>query len=160
MRRTLPWPLLLASLLPVALHATAEAKGSGSPSLSITLSAPDRITEGDRAALRVGVRLTPQNDLPMLVTPSSEGTAIEVVRGRLLRTDADDAGNGVLQFRVPVVARSTGTAIVRVRVVAYACDTLCREVRGERALTLRVHPGPTGAMLPTVFVPRSALPAP
>jgi hypothetical protein len=131
---------LLVSPLAMAGPLPAVAGGAPAPSLTVTLHAPERIVEGDRTAVVAEVRLKPTNDLPMMLTPSSEGTAIEVVRGRLLRAESEDPAAEALKFRIPVVARGTGTAVLRVRVLAYACDGRCREVRAERSLTLRVHP--------------------
>ncbi len=82
---------------------------------------------------------------PLLVTPSSEGTALEVVRGRLLRAEAQDPRAEVLEFQVPVVARGPGTAVVRVRAAGYACEARCRPVHAEASLIVHVAPALTGS---------------
>lgn len=118
----------------VAAQAPAE--------LEVSLEAPDGLTVGDRAEVIAILRLRPANDLPVLVTPSAEGTAVEVVRGRLLRADAseDDAATGTLRFAVPIVAKGPGTAVLRVRAMGWACDRRCRQSTGETTVTVRVRP--------------------
>lgn len=83
---------------------------------------------------------------PLLLTPTSDGPAIEVVRGRLLRADAEDPRTTPLRFHVPFVARSPGDAVVRVRVDGWSCAALregaevrCQVVRAEAAITLTVR---------------------
>ncbi len=82
--------------------------------------------------------------LPVIVTPTEEGTAVEVVRGRLVRADAEDPDAETLRFRIPLVARESGTGVVRVHVNTFECDERdeCRALEGESALTLRVEPRP------------------
>ena len=126
--------------LAVAALVPPRAADADETTVTLTLSAPERIEVGDRVALTATVRLAPPNDLPLLLTPSAEGTAVDVVRGRLLRANANDPDAAPLVFRIPLVARGSGTAVVRVEVLAYACDELCHEVRAGRTLTLRVHP--------------------
>lgn len=83
---------------------------------------------------------------PLLVTPTSDGPAIEVVRGRLLRADAEDPRVTPLRFHVPFVASSPGDAVVRVRVDGWSCVSpgegqpeRCHTVRTEAAITLTVR---------------------
>lgn len=83
---------------------------------------------------------------PLLVTPTSDGPAIEVVRGRLLRADAEDPRVTPLRFHVPFVASSPGDAVVRVRVDGWSCVSSgegqperCHTVRTEAAITLTVR---------------------
>src|SRR5690606_37787427 len=95
--------------------AGAEAQDGGP--IAIELVAPP-LHAGDRAELIARVRGAGAH--PLLVTPRSEGTAIEVVRGRLLRAEAVDPSADPLEFRVPVIAQLAGTAVVRVSVRGYA----------------------------------------
>lgn len=114
----------------------ASALGQGA--LAVELRAPDAIREGDRAQITAVVRGAGAH--PLLVTPRSEGTALEVVRGRLLRAEAEDPSSDVLEFRIPIVARSPGTSVVRVSAAGYACEARCRPVSAEAALVVQVAP--------------------
>ncbi|MFW6052033.1 MAG: hypothetical protein ACODAU_12725 [Myxococcota bacterium] len=127
------------ALLLAAFGAFPATAGGAEHPLRVEIQPPERLVEGDRAHVVARVFQEPPNDRPLLLTPSSEGTAVEVVRGRLLRADAEDPEAHPLVFRVPVVARSPGTAVLRVRVLAYVCDPLCREARAEQSATVRVH---------------------
>jgi len=84
------------------------------------------------------VRIEPPSDAPLLLTPEAEGAAVEVVRGRMLRGDADDPEAHPLRFRIPIVARGAGTAVLRVRVSTWACAERCRSLKGETSTVLRV----------------------
>nr|MDQ3036842.1 hypothetical protein [Myxococcota bacterium] len=83
---------------------------------------------------------------PMMLTPSTEGTAIEVVRGRLTRADAEerqgtDDAVRELRFRIPIVARMVGTAVVRVRVDGFACrESRCHALQIEESVAIEVLP--------------------
>lgn len=136
-RRSGPTLALLAVLVSIAASASAEEHR---PTVTVRLDAPSHIATGDHLSMVATVTLSPPNRLPLLLTPSSEGTAIEVVRGRLLRADAEEPKANPLVFRIPLVARGPGTAVLRVRVLAYSCHELCRRVSVERTLTLRVLP--------------------
>lgn len=129
----------LAVIVSIAASASASAE-EHQPTVTVRLQAPSHIVTGDHLSMVATVVLSPPNRLPLLLTPSSQGTAIDVVRGRLLRADADDPQANPLVFHIPLVARGPGTAVLRVRVLAYSCDQLCHRVRVERALTLRVLP--------------------
>lgn len=108
----------------------------------VHLDAPAHLAVGDRAEVIARVRLGHDAGTPLLVTPSSEGPAIEVVRGRLTRADGEqDPDLRELRFRIPLIARTPGTAVVRVRVDGYACrDGRCRAVVVEESLALDVTP--------------------
>ncbi|MBX3269037.1 MAG: hypothetical protein KF729_02180 [Sandaracinaceae bacterium] len=126
--------LALAAL--AAPLASAQDARDAQNVLQVELEAPPALRRGDRTEIVVRVRGAGEH--PVLVTPSSEGTAIEVVRGRLMRADAADARAEVLELRVPIVARDAGTAVVRVRVAGYACAARCRAVRAEASLVVEV----------------------
>ena len=87
----------------------------------------------------VVVELAEAVDAPLLLTPSVEGSAVEVVRGRLLRSDAKLLDARHLRFEIPVVARSEGTAIFRVELAAYVCEPRCRLVTASGSRVLRVR---------------------
>lgn len=125
------WAALLAAL--------ASAPAAAQPSaLSVALRTPETIRAGDRVELIAEVRGAGGH--PLLVTPHSEGSALEVVRGRLLRAEAVDPSADVLVFRIPVVANEAGAAVVRIRAAGYACDARCRAVEAEASIVVRVAP--------------------
>lgn len=134
-RGALALVVLLGTFSPVA---SAQRRAATDPpdDLSVQLDAPPSLQAGDRA--EVVARVSGAGPHPLLLTPRSEGTAIEVVRGRLMRADARDSRAGILQFRIPIVARSAGTAVLRVVVAGYACADRCRLVRAESSSVLRV----------------------
>jgi hypothetical protein len=130
-------PRPAAGLLVVALAATPAA--AQAPAAEIALDPPASLRVGDRAAVVAEVRIRPAGTQPLLLTPSTEGTAVEVVRGRLLRSDAEDRDADVLRFRIPIVARTPGTGVLRVAVSGWACAERCRRVTAEASVVLRVQ---------------------
>lgn len=108
--------------------------------IELRLVAPASLTVGDRTEVRAFVSGAAEH--PLLLTPRVEGTAVAVVRGRLLRADARDPDAEPLELRIPIVAERTGTSVLRVEVQGYACDgDDCRAVRTEGSLVLTVRPG-------------------
>jgi len=124
--------------------ARAHAQEGGGP-IAIELRAPP-LHAGDRAELIARVRGAGAH--PLLLTPRSEGTAIEVVRGRLLRAEAVDPSAEPLEFRIPLIAHLAGTAVVRVSVAGYACEARCRLVRAEASQIVNVAPARQGGSAP------------
>jgi hypothetical protein len=133
----------VAALGLVLCGAGAGAAQPPAGRVDVALELPERLVAGDRATIVAKVRLSPRDEsgeLPLLVTPASEGTAIEVVRGRLIRPDAEDPTAAELRFPVPIVARNPGTSVLRVHVLAYACaGGRCRAVTGETSAIVRVE---------------------
>ena len=125
---------LAGALALVAISAGAQAP----PGVSVTLEIPDGLVVGDRAEVIATVDVVPPNDLPLLLTPRGEGPAVDVVRGRLLRADADEPSAMPLRFRIPIVARQSGTSVVRVRVSGWVCEERCRQSVAEATSVLRV----------------------
>lgn len=120
------------------LSASLVSSSAAAQELTVELRAPEALHAGDRAEIVVLVRGA--GTQPLLVTPNSEGTALEVVRGRLLRAEAVDPQAEVLEFHIPVVAHGPGAAVVRVEAAGYACARRCRAVRAEGSLVLHVLP--------------------
>ncbi|HBQ16337.1 MAG TPA: hypothetical protein DEF51_36150, partial [Myxococcales bacterium] len=107
-----------------ACAASWVGASSACAQLDVSLSDPGALTVGDRA--EIVARVSGAGAHPVMLTPSAEGTALEVVRGRLLRADARDPDASELELRIPIVARSAGTSVLRVRVAGYACEARCR----------------------------------
>jgi hypothetical protein len=108
------------------------------PGGALELVAPASLVVGDRAGVEVRAHGLAGGELPVLVTPLSEGTPVEVVRGRLLRADAKVTGDDLV-WRVPIVARTPGTAVFRVRMLSYSCQERCKARRQEQAIVVRVQ---------------------
>lgn len=123
-------------LLTVALRASAQS----SP-VRVELAAEQTLTTAAHAAIEVVVELPEGNDAPLLLTPSLEGVALEVVRGRLTRPDgkALDGKGTRLRFEIPVRARSEGTAILHVDVMTYVCSRTCQRVVLRASQVVRVR---------------------
>jgi hypothetical protein len=132
----------VAVAVSAAVSAPA-AEAQPAPALTVTLSPPERLAVGDRAEVIATVSLTPRSEGPILVTPISEGAAVEVVRGRLSRSDAEDPAASPLRFRIPIVARGPGTAVLRVQALGYACrpSRRCRALETSSSVVLRVVEG-------------------
>jgi hypothetical protein len=89
---------------------------------TLNVSVPEPIHVGDHASLTLTLHLPDGAKGPVLVTPRTQGSAVEVVRGRLLKSDAKDPGADPLVFELPMLARSAGQAVVSVRALVYRCD--------------------------------------
>ena len=126
------WSTMAFTVLVVCAASTTRAEP-----LRVMLAAPDELHAGDRASLELQVWA--QSHQPVMVTPRSEGAAIEVVRGRLLRPDAADPLGEPLTFRIRIVAREPGPARVLVRVDTFHCDRgECEPWSEEARVALRV----------------------
>ncbi len=123
----------------VAIRHEAHADADD---LTVRIIPPERLTAGDHTEVVVEVSARATQAQPLILTPTSEGDAIEVVRGRFLRSDATVAlpDDGMLRFRVPIVAQSSGTSVFRVRVTSYVCTTRCRAVDADSFVVLRAIP--------------------
>lgn len=130
----LRWAALALVLVP------GPAAAQQAPPMSVELVLPGAVHVGDR--LEVTARITGAGEHPLLLTPRSEGTAVEVVRGRLMRSDARDPSAEVLEMGVPIVARAVGAAVVRVEVSGYRCDPRCRLVEASAQVVLEVNRAP------------------
>ena len=126
----------LSSAFVFALAAVASAQAA--PSIAIEPHAALRA--GDRATLVVRLDLPADAADPVLVTPASEGSALEVVRGRFVRLDAADPKAKTLRFEVPVVARAAGTAIFRAHVLFYRCEKTCTAVEQVAQAQIEIAP--------------------
>ena len=128
--------LALLALLASVLGATAT---HADDPLRIVIEPPERLVAGSRGTITAVVHVAP--DVPVLITPNEEGTALFVVRGRLFRADSEDPSASPLRFQIPIVTRQPGTAVIRVRAASFECEgDDCRPVRGEASLTVRVEP--------------------
>lgn len=108
-------------------------------SLAVRILPPERLTTGDHVEVIVEVDVSACEGQPLILTPTSEGDAVEVVRGRFLREDGVLNAH-TLRFRVPIVAASAGNSVFRVRVTSYACRTRCRAIEGDGFVVLRAAP--------------------
>src|SRR5690606_21581860 len=111
------------ALAQVAMQEPAPEPERHAPYLRLT--APAEIRALRRGSLRVALMLPPGLSKSVLLTPSVEGEALEVVRGRLMGGDALDPDARPLVFELPLLARTPGRSVVRVHAVTYRCDTRC-----------------------------------
>ncbi len=119
-----------------ALHQHVSAQSAPQPP-SASLQAPASLRVGDRA--RITLRLRHLGERPLLVTPSVEGDALEVVRGRLTRNDGQSDADG-LEIPIPVVARHAGHALLVAHVQTFVCDRgNCQAVRLRAEAELEVR---------------------
>jgi hypothetical protein len=128
--------LLCASLLLVAALADAGADSATPPRLM--LQVPRELHVGEPAHVELTVELPPEAAEPLLLTPYREGKSLEVVKGRLLRSDARDPAANPLRFALPVLATAPGTALIGVRLLAYLCAPRCRAVEVETRANVMV----------------------
>lgn len=127
--------LMTAAPWATAQEARDDSAGPGDAELSF-VGGPSLRVE-DRAELSLRLR-PPPGGHAWMITLRGEGAALEVVRGRLLPSDAEPEEGGALSLRVPVVARQAGVAIVHAVFHGYVCDGGCREVTLEASARLRV----------------------
>ena len=106
--------------------------------LRVQLAAEQSLRTGSHSSIEVIVELPAGSDSPLLLTPSIEGNAVEVVRGRLTRSDGKLLDATHLRFEIPLLARSEGTAILRVEIMTYVCERSCRRVLLRKSQVLRV----------------------
>jgi hypothetical protein len=135
--RSLRLGLAAGLLLAGAAHAHGQA-ARGAPSLKLQL--PTDLHVGEHARFVIEVHMPPGAGQPLLLTPFREGQALEVVKGRLLRSDARDAQANPLLFELPVLARAPGSALIGVRLLAYQCEPGCRSVEVEARASVMVLP--------------------
>lgn len=129
-----------ALVIPIALAIVAVAARAQAPALSVRIEAPAELHPGDHADVVALVHAEDAARGPLLVTPTVDGAAVEVVRGRLFRFDAEDPSSDPLRFRVPVLARSVGTAVLSVRVDGHACEgPRCDAVDAEATARIDVR---------------------
>jgi hypothetical protein len=129
--------LAIVGLATLAIAALASAQ---SAALTVSIEPPHQMHPGDHAEIIALVHAEDAARGPLLVTPSVDGAAVEVVRGRLFRFDADDPSSDPLRFRVPVLARSVGTAVLSVRVDGHACEgPHCAPVDAEATARIDVR---------------------
>jgi hypothetical protein len=108
---------------------------------ALQVSVPRELHVGDHVSLLVMLTLPADAQGPLLLTPRSQGEALEVVRGRLLRADARDQKATPLAFDLPVVARVQGSAVLRVKVATFRChDQQCEPLELEAQKTVVVLP--------------------
>ena len=133
----------VAALFALALHGP-HARAEGPPRRSaagpsLRIEAPKALVVGTAAAIDVLVRTAEGPEQPLLLTPTAEGEAVRVVRGRLLRADAARTPEGELRFAVPIVARRAGTSVLRVELLTYQCTNAgCTAVRVSASQILQV----------------------
>jgi hypothetical protein len=109
------------------------------PTLALELPADLRV--GQHARVSLSVKLPKAAAAPLLVTPFHEGAALEIVKGRLLRSDALDPAANPLRFELPVLALAPGAAVLGARLLAYLCSgERCRAVEVETRANVIVLP--------------------
>jgi hypothetical protein len=128
----------LASRAALHAHADPPPPAATPPAVQVAIVAPAALHAGDHANVIVNVELAAEGDTPVVLTPSVEGSAVEIVRGRMLRSDGVAVDAKHLRFELPVIARDEGTAILRVELSTYACTPRCRQAVVGATQVLRV----------------------
>lgn len=105
---------------------------------AVRIELPTGLTAGTTASVGVFVRLPQGPEQPLLLTPTCEGDAVRVARGRLMRADARRTEQGELHFQVPIEARSAGTAVLRITLLTYRCETRCEPLHVTESATVQV----------------------
>jgi hypothetical protein len=128
------------ALVAAAAYPWAICAQNTGPLPRLSLKLPAELHAGQHAVLTVEVELPARAGQPLLLTPFREGESIEIVRGRLLRSDARDASETPLHFELPILAHAAGAAVVGVKLLAYLCEPRCRAVEVEARSNLVVLP--------------------
>lgn len=130
--------LACSALLGLARSGVAQTSEG-----ALSFAAPPTLVEDDRAELEL--QLTPPpGGQSWMITLRGEGTAVDVVRGRLLPADVEDPTARSLTLRVPIVARSPGVALVHAELTGWACAETCSAVTSRATTTLHVSARPAG----------------
>ncbi len=119
---------------------TATAAVASAPCLRI--DAPATLITGARLSLAVHVSVPPQASArPLVLTAHATGRALDVVRGRLLRSDAraPNESADTIVFDVRVVAATAGVAILKVSLLTYVCEQRCQAVRQDATQQILVR---------------------
>ena len=138
--------LFTASIALLVRPVAAQREIAPEAAVDVSLEAPSATVHvGDPIEIVAHVTLRGGARGPWMLAPTSDGPAVEVVRGRLLSIDADVLEPGEdrveARLRIPVLARATGTTVLRARVEAYGCrDGRCRPIDGEGSLVLEIEP--------------------
>jgi hypothetical protein len=106
---------------------------------AIRIEAPVSLAVGTVATIAVFVSLPTGPEQPLLLTLSSEGAPVRVLRGRMLRADATRTAAGELRFDVPVSLQDEGAAVLRADLLTYRCAPRCSPVRVSASQILRVN---------------------
>jgi hypothetical protein len=145
-RRAWAAALVLALIPALASRLHADPEIAPEATVEVVLEAPSSpLHTGQPSEIVAHVRLRGGARGPFMLTPTSDGPAVEVVRGRLLSIDADvledTEGSTHARLRIPVLARAIGTTVLRARIAAYGCERArCRPIAGEGSLVLEVLP--------------------
>jgi hypothetical protein len=123
----------------LALLGCAALARAQEPRVHVEIQGENTLEHAAHLGVPVVVQLPAAANAPLLLTPRVEGSAVEVVRGRLSRSDAKALDATHLRFEVPVVARSEGTAILRVDVSTYVCEPRCVRVSASDSRVLHVR---------------------
>lgn len=129
---------LLGALAQVPGTAAQPLVTDSLPRLSLVL--PSELHPNEHALVTLEVELPAHAGQPLLLTPFREGESIEIVRGRLLRSDARDSTANPLRFELPILAHAPGAAVVGVKLLAYLCTPRCRAVEVETRRNVVVLP--------------------
>lgn len=131
-------------LLPL-LNSWPALAQEGAPKLRV--QTPGALQVGEVRTLSIALTLPAVAAQPVLLTPTVEGEALEVVRGRLMQGDAEvretsrEQTEETLWFELPVVARLPGTSILRLQARLFVCpQDDCQPVSVETELHLTVLP--------------------
>jgi hypothetical protein len=128
-----------------ALFFRSSARAEAGPGLELRLSAPPALEVGARASIVAELFIPGERAAPLLLTPTAEGTAVEVVRGRLTGRDGapmgSEDGRRALRFAIPIAAHMEGISVLRVRAQTFVCAPACHPAEAEARLTLRVRRG-------------------
>lgn len=147
-QRVRPRPALLAalSLALIALTSATRADDAATPrgQVTLTLEAPAReLRANEPFEVVATIRFGPGTRGPFLLTPTSDGPAVEILRGRFSGIDAEPAAEGAREvtLRMPMFASVAGDTVLRAHVDAFACEAgRCRAARAEASRAITVLP--------------------
>lgn len=99
-------------------------------------------TPGDHFEVELELTLGDGERGPLMLTPRVEGAAFEIVRGRLLTSDARDPTASPLRFSLPAIARAQGSATLIVELDAFSCDARdrCEPLHRESTALVTIAP--------------------
>jgi hypothetical protein len=106
---------------------------------TVTITSERTLFVGEASSLSIKVALPSDAAQPLLLTVHAEGSALDVVRGRMSRESARTLPSSALSFAVPVIGRVPGTAVVRAHARFFRCTDTCRAQEAAAVLAVEVR---------------------
>lgn len=127
---------------PSPADGAEAAPGEDGPieAVGLTLSPGTTLAPGERGSVWVTVQgAQALRNVPMLLTITLDGTAAELLQGRFLRGHGESSQGGeMITFRVPILGRGGGAAVLWAELRSFRCGERCRAVQLEAQTRIQI----------------------